>query len=85
MAVPKQKWLSSLYGTIIKRKRSRELQRSERITSSKIPVISVGNVTFGATGKSPLLLHLADMVTKSPFKPPMLLTRVRVARTASAS
>lgn len=81
VGLTKQKWLSSLYGTIINRKRSRELQQSERITPNRIPVVSVGNVTFGATGKSPMLLHLAHMVTNTSehaFKPPMLLTRVCV-------
>jgi tetraacyldisaccharide-1-P 4'-kinase len=45
-------------------------------------VISVGNVTFGATGKTPCVLFLTDMILHHSFhttaKVPMLLSRVRV-------
>ena len=32
------------------------------------PVISVGNITMGGTGKTPLTLHLARMILKSGYK-----------------
>ncbi len=32
------------------------------------PVIIIGNITVGGTGKSPLVIHLADVMTKAGFQ-----------------
>jgi tetraacyldisaccharide-1-P 4'-kinase len=80
--------LSSLYGHIIAAKRSRALAQAQRIGPTTIPVISVGNFTFGATGKTPCVLFLTEMILQhtasltgaqgEPSKRvPLLLTRVR--------
>ncbi len=34
-----------------------------------VPVIVVGNITVGGTGKTPLIIWLADLLTKSGYKP----------------
>jgi tetraacyldisaccharide 4'-kinase len=34
-----------------------------------VPVIVVGNITVGGTGKTPLVIWLADLLTKSGYKP----------------
>ena len=39
---------------------------SERI---EVPVIVVGNITVGGTGKTPLVLALAELLTRAGFKP----------------
>uniref|UniRef100_K3WFD6 tetraacyldisaccharide 4'-kinase n=1 Tax=Globisporangium ultimum (strain ATCC 200006 / CBS 805.95 / DAOM BR144) TaxID=431595 RepID=K3WFD6_GLOUD len=74
-----KRWLSALYGAIIATKRTRELARAARISPPAVPVISVGNVTFGATGKTPCVLFLTDMILHHSFhttaKVPMLLSR----------
>lgn len=40
----------------------------------KVPVISVGNLTFGGTGKTPTIIWLVDFCEKLNLKP-MILTR----------
>lgn len=80
----KLSWLSALYGFIIASKRSREMARVARITAPSVPVISVGNVTFGATGKTPCVMLLTQIAlqhsrARKRDKVPMLLTRVRRA------
>ncbi|KAF1323591.1 Tetraacyldisaccharide 4'-kinase, partial [Globisporangium splendens] len=71
--------LSALYGAIIATKRTREMARATRISPPAVPVISVGNVTFGATGKTPCVLFLTDMILRhsrlTTAKVPMLLSR----------
>ncbi len=39
-----------------------------------LPVISVGNITFGGSGKTPLVLHLLTFLIKKGYKP-ALITR----------
>ncbi len=41
--------------------------------SLEIPVISVGNITVGGTGKTPLVCYLAQFYQKQGFKPAILL------------
>ncbi len=43
-------------------------------TTFKVPVISVGNVTFGGTGKTPTIIWLADFFANKD-KNPVVLTR----------
>lgn len=76
-----QPWLSALYGAVITAKRSRELAHAAHIADA-LPVISVGNVTFGATGKTPCVLLLTALALEhnrahGRSQVPMLLTRVR--------
>lgn len=51
-------------------------QRFERDVSykSRLPVICVGNFTAGGTGKTPLSLHIADLLVRAGEKP-VFLTR----------
>ncbi|WP_411727197.1 tetraacyldisaccharide 4'-kinase [Methyloglobulus sp.] len=37
--------------------------------SLPVPIIVVGNITVGGTGKTPLIIWLADLLTKSGYKP----------------
>lgn len=39
-----------------------------------MPVISVGNISFGGSGKTPLVVHLMDFLVKKGYKP-ALITR----------
>jgi tetraacyldisaccharide 4'-kinase len=41
------------------------------LTSYKatVPVIIVGNITVGGTGKTPLVIHLAQLLSKNGYKP----------------
>ena len=38
-------------------------------TSIKVPVISVGNIEMGGTGKTPVVLYLSKLLLNSNFKP----------------
>jgi len=40
-----------------------------KITKMSIPVISVGNITAGGTGKTPITIHLAEEAKVRGFKP----------------
>jgi tetraacyldisaccharide 4'-kinase len=52
------------------------LYASSLLTQYRLPapVISVGNITMGGTGKTPLVIYLAQTLLKSGFKP-VILTR----------
>jgi tetraacyldisaccharide 4'-kinase len=71
-AMPPPWWLkplSTLYGTVSALRRilyARKLARSTRLSC---PVIVVGNVTVGGTGKTPLVCWLAEQLTASGFRP----------------
>ena len=41
---------------------------------SSIPVISVGNLTVGGTGKTPFVIHIANFLKKEDYNP-LILTR----------
>jgi tetraacyldisaccharide 4'-kinase len=71
-AMPPPWWLmplSTLYGTVSAVRRfayGRNLARSTRLTC---PVIVVGNLTVGGTGKTPLVCWLAEHLTGRGFRP----------------
>lgn len=69
------------------------MAHAARISHPSVPVISVGNFTFGATGKTPCVMFLTDLALRHSQgsgksgergypskKVPMLLSRVCVAR-----
>ncbi|MCH7782108.1 tetraacyldisaccharide 4'-kinase [candidate division KSB1 bacterium] len=39
-----------------------------RIREVKVPVVSVGNITFGGTGKTPTVIKIADEIRNNGFK-----------------
>ncbi|CEG44431.1 tetraacyldisaccharide 4-kinase [Plasmopara halstedii] len=73
----KQPLISRVYGWIIDLKRRRELRNIQRIAPPQIPVLSVGNVTFGGTGKTPFVQFLIGYALKKAHggQVPMLLSR----------
>jgi tetraacyldisaccharide 4'-kinase len=61
--------LSALYGTVSRARRfayAKRLMRSRRLSC---PVIVVGNLTAGGTGKTPLVCWLALQLTERGFRP----------------
>ncbi|RLN61344.1 hypothetical protein BBJ28_00025565 [Nothophytophthora sp. Chile5] len=69
VAERQQPWLSRIYGWVVARKRAREAAAAVRIAPPLVPVLSVGNVTFGATGKTPCVLYLVDYVLTRSRRP----------------
>jgi len=62
---------SWLYGWISARRRVRQVQLSEALVtdSSRLPVIVVGNITVGGTGKTPLVVALVQLLVEQGFTP----------------
>ena len=60
--------LSIIYGGAVGMRN--RLYRQGRLTTAKLPcpVISVGNITLGGTGKTPMTLHLSRLIAKLGFK-----------------
>ncbi|KAG7394027.1 hypothetical protein PHYBOEH_005917 [Phytophthora boehmeriae] len=68
--------LSKLYGWIVAQKRLKASRSPQRIAPPSVPVFSVGNITFGATGKTPFVLLLVDYAMKRQRNQvPLLLSR----------
>lgn len=61
--------LSSLYRLIVNLRRKRILKDSKKHWQAPVPVIVVGNINVGGTGKSPLVIWLANRLQREGFKP----------------
>jgi tetraacyldisaccharide 4'-kinase len=61
--------LSWLFGLVTRHRRHRYLASVKNAGSSSIPVIVVGNITVGGTGKSPLVAHLVHAFQHMGIKP----------------
>ena len=57
-----------LYGTAMQYRA--RLYRHRRLTSHRLPckVVSVGNITIGGTGKTPMALYLAEMIKAAGYR-----------------
>ena len=71
------------YGRIIAA-RNRKFDRGENITRFDLPVISVGNITTGGTGKTPMVAWIASMLMKHGVSP-VIAMRGYKARSAGMS
>jgi tetraacyldisaccharide 4'-kinase len=60
--------LSAVFG-LISAMRKRWYQNPERNYTSSYPVIVVGNLTAGGTGKTPLVIFLAQQLREQGYKP----------------
>jgi tetraacyldisaccharide 4'-kinase len=63
--------LSAVYGWLIAR-RNRRYDEQRGVISAGVPVISVGNITVGGTGKTPFVLELIDQLLKRGRRPAIL-------------
>lgn len=60
---------SGLYYLIITIRKALYKLGIKKITKFKVPVIIVGNITVGGTGKTPLVIWLAEFLRQQGFKP----------------
>ena len=88
--------LEYLYRLVVQRKRARFLAGEGQIYQSPVPVVVVGNITVGGTGKTPLILWLIEHCRRSGLrvgvvsrgygaKPPHLPWRVEASHSAEVA
>lgn len=54
---------------LVQRKRERFLANRERLYRPPVPVLVVGNISVGGTGKSPMVVALCDFLKASGYRP----------------
>jgi len=59
--------LSPLYGVTIRARNRAFDNHPERVTKLPVPVVSLGNLSSGGTGKTPLTLHLAEQLQNADW------------------
>lgn len=74
---------SSLYGAIVRRRRAWYADVPDRQRRLARPVISVGNLTVGGSGKTPVVEHLARLLMAAGERP-VILSRGYARRVADA-
>jgi len=63
---------SPLYSAIMKAREALYLKGIKRSYKLNVPVISVGNLTMGGTGKTPVVAMLASLLLERGFKPAII-------------
>src|SRR3989338_7675556 len=64
--------LSVIYGGLVRCHGALYGSGFLRPKNLSVPVISVGNITWGGTGKTPLVIEIAKMIQQSGKKPAVL-------------
>src|SRR5881394_190373 len=59
---------AAVYGAAISL-RNRRFDRGKGVVTFDRPVVSVGNLSVGGTGKTPMVLHLARVLTEAGHRP----------------
>lgn len=77
--------LAWLTGLIVKRKEARYARSPERTWHGKVPVVIVGNIYVGGTGKTPVVMALVEALKQRGWQPGVISRGygVRVGETAS--
>ncbi|MBI2793776.1 MAG: tetraacyldisaccharide 4'-kinase [Ignavibacteria bacterium] len=65
--------LSKLYGSIIRRRNAKYDAHRKPIVSVTVPVISVGNLTVGGTGKTVIVQMIVRMLQAHGYKPAIVM------------
>lgn len=60
---------SYLFQLLSRRRRQNYIQKGSDLWKSPVPVVVVGNINIGGTGKSPLVIWLAEQFAAAGFKP----------------
>jgi tetraacyldisaccharide 4'-kinase len=65
-------WCALIYGQIIHWRNIAYSRGWKRVTRLDVPVISVGNITTGGTGKTPTVIMIARCLSEAGLKPAIL-------------
>lgn len=68
MRGPPARALAALYGAVIAR-RNRRFDSGRGVIEFDRPVISVGNLSVGGTGKTPMVMHLVGVLQRAGHRP----------------
>ncbi len=60
---------SLIFSYLTNRRRGKYLKNNIKSYKSEVPIIVVGNLTIGGTGKTPLVKHIANELIKRGYKP----------------
>ncbi len=63
---------SGLYGGVVRLRRQLYCQGTLPARALPCPVISVGNLTVGGTGKTPMVIHLAELILALGYRPAII-------------
>ena len=61
--------ISWLLGLIVSRRRKRFLSKTSTLNRPNLPIIVVGNIMIGGTGKTPLVIWLVNSLKKLGYRP----------------
>ncbi|MDG0965929.1 MAG: lipid A export permease/ATP-binding protein MsbA, partial [SAR86 cluster bacterium] len=61
--------LTFLFSRLVKARRNSYIKNPRKVWNSPKPVVVVGNISMGGTGKTPLVKFIASELTKRGFKP----------------
>ena len=61
--------LSKIYGYFVDRRNNKYDNNKKDVIRCKIPVISIGNLSVGGSGKTPFTIYLANLLVKNGFRP----------------
>lgn len=64
-----KKILSKAYGEVVKQVNKKYDKDNAELVTCRIPVLSVGNLSMGGTGKTPFVVMLGNMLIKNGAKP----------------
>jgi len=61
--------LAWLFRTLAARRRRQQQRQNQQLAPLGVPVIVVGNITLGGTGKTPLLIAIAKYLQRQGYRP----------------
>lgn len=64
--------LSPIYAKIMSTREKMYLSDTFKSTRFDVPVVSVGNLTMGGTGKTPLVIYLAEYFRQKQYRPAVI-------------
>ena len=69
---------------IVVRARNRSFDRGRRVTRLPLPVISVGNISVGGTGKTPFVMMIVEMLRAAGVRPAIAMRGYKAERTGES-